>query len=206
MRSLLRALALILVWSPAHAGTVVDTWSGVLGGHEIPSYRIDPDNVFDLSDNAFSYSAKYTYNAASQTEAASLEINNITLDLSAQYSGLPDRTVCDFCLLSDTAVGQVNILGTTYSYYFTNIVEQTTGDLAGYFAAYTGPQQDFYNPAIQENTYMLIALQPRQFAFGVGAVPELSTWGMLLIGFAGIGAIRYRRRKSAWGLTFGRSE
>ena len=31
----------------------------------------------------------------------------------------------------------------------------------------------------------------------VAAVPELSTWAMMMLGFAGIGAMTYRRRKSA---------
>ena len=30
----------------------------------------------------------------------------------------------------------------------------------------------------------------------VAAVPELSTWAMMMLGFAGIGAMTYRRRKS----------
>jgi hypothetical protein len=32
---------------------------------------------------------------------------------------------------------------------------------------------------------------------GVGAVPEPSTWAMMILGFAGVGFMRYRRRKSA---------
>jgi hypothetical protein len=32
--------------------------------------------------------------------------------------------------------------------------------------------------------------------FNVAAVPEPSTWAMMILGFAGIGAITYRRRKS----------
>jgi hypothetical protein len=32
---------------------------------------------------------------------------------------------------------------------------------------------------------------------GIGGVPEPSTWAMMILGFAGIGAMAYRRRKSA---------
>ena len=32
---------------------------------------------------------------------------------------------------------------------------------------------------------------------GVSAVPEPSTWAMMLLGFVGVGAMTYRRRKSA---------
>jgi hypothetical protein len=31
----------------------------------------------------------------------------------------------------------------------------------------------------------------------VAAVPEASTWAMILLGFAGIGVMSYRRRKTA---------
>jgi hypothetical protein len=31
----------------------------------------------------------------------------------------------------------------------------------------------------------------------VAAVPEPSTWAMMILGFAGIGAMTYRRRKQA---------
>jgi hypothetical protein len=34
-------------------------------------------------------------------------------------------------------------------------------------------------------------------SINVGAVPESSTWAMMLLGFAGVGAMTYRRRKSA---------
>jgi hypothetical protein len=33
--------------------------------------------------------------------------------------------------------------------------------------------------------------------FAIAAVPEPSTWAMIILGFAGIGAVTYRRRKSA---------
>jgi hypothetical protein len=32
--------------------------------------------------------------------------------------------------------------------------------------------------------------------FGASAVPELSTWAMLILGFAGIGFIGYRRKQN----------
>jgi hypothetical protein len=35
------------------------------------------------------------------------------------------------------------------------------------------------------------------FSDNISAVPELSTWAMMILGLAGIGAVTYRRRKSA---------
>ena len=34
-------------------------------------------------------------------------------------------------------------------------------------------------------------------AMQVGAVPEPSTWAMMILGFAGVGYLTYRRRKTA---------
>jgi hypothetical protein len=38
-----------------------------------------------------------------------------------------------------------------------------------------------------------------------GAVPEPSTWAMMVLGFAGLGYLGYRRRKARWLITFGSS-
>jgi len=35
------------------------------------------------------------------------------------------------------------------------------------------------------------------FVFSVTAVPEPSTWAMMILGFVGISAMTYRRRKTA---------
>jgi hypothetical protein len=42
-----------------------------------------------------------------------------------------------------------------------------------------------------------IFLSEAEFSGIAGAVPEPSTWAMMLLGFAGIGFMAYRRRKSA---------
>jgi hypothetical protein len=42
-----------------------------------------------------------------------------------------------------------------------------------------------------------IEFRAETVTFSVAAVPELSTWAMMLIGFAGVGALAYRRKKNA---------
>jgi len=39
-------------------------------------------------------------------------------------------------------------------------------------------------------------MAPTTVSAAITAIPEPSTWAMLLIGFAGIGAMTYRRRNS----------
>ena len=51
--------------------------------------------------------------------------------------------------------------------------------------------QEAYNP--NSPTYE-VGVDNFQISGGVGAVPEPSTWAMMLIGFAGLGFMAYRRR------------
>ncbi len=62
----------------------------------------------------------------------------------------------------------------------------------------------YVNFAFISGTYDAVRFESTTPAFEVdniaiaGAVPELSTWGMMLLGFAGVGLVAYRRsRKSA---------
>jgi hypothetical protein len=58
----------------------------------------------------------------------------------------------------------------------------------GYQSAYSAYVQDhFYGT---DSTYT-------NYAFKVSGVPELSTWAMMLAGFAGLGFVGYRRNKAA---------
>ena len=45
-----------------------------------------------------------------------------------------------------------------------------------------------------DNQYPYISLPHDQVVFGVAAVPEPSTWAMLILGFCGIGFMAYRRK------------
>ena len=37
-----------------------------------------------------------------------------------------------------------------------------------------------------------------QFVFTIAAVPETSTWAMMIVGFAGLGFLAYRRNSGCW--------
>jgi hypothetical protein len=59
-----------------------------------------------------------------------------------------------------------------------------------------------FNPLVGQNTLVVELTDtgpPTAFRIDgfAGAVPEPSTWAMMILGFAGIGAMTYRRRKSA---------
>ena len=54
----------------------------------------------------------------------------------------------------------------------------------------------FFDSAISSATFSDAVGQPNAFEFNVAAVPELSTWGMMILGFFGLGFFGYRKSKS----------
>jgi hypothetical protein len=70
--------------------------------------------------------------------------------------------------------------------------DSSPGCAAGSSAAFTSPTSDFNIVGYVSASNAGGGVWNEQ----ISAVPEPSTWAMLLIGFAGIGALAYRRRKS----------
>jgi PEP-CTERM motif len=68
-------------------------------------------------------------------------------------------------------------------------------DLAG-DQIYSGtPSAPFFAPGVFALTQY--GADENKYTLTISAVPEPSTWAMMILGFAGIGAMTYRRRKSA---------
>lgn len=70
----------------------------------------------------------------------------------------------------------------------------------------SGTFNEYWNGTIEELLVYNYALSPTQLLansqylevkYGISTVPEPSTWAMLLIGFAGLGFVGYRRNKGA---------
>lgn len=75
---------------------------------------------------------------------------------------------------------KVNMNYAYYSYMF----NWAGGDATLKFASLTGPQDNpFYGPVIGD--------------VSISAVPEPSTWAMLILGFLGVGFVAYRRKSGA---------
>jgi PEP-CTERM motif len=73
------------------------------------------------------------------------------------------------------SAGEVFLIGTSFSG-----VAPTSGELLLYY----------FDENASDNTQFVTAT----VTTGVSAVPEPSTWAMLLLGFAGIGFMAYRRK------------
>jgi hypothetical protein len=78
--------------------------------------------------------------------------------------------------------------------------------LANNEVEFTAPDGQFLRPGDQFDFFVTFqnAINPATFSFTaewegtqVAAVPEPSTWAMMMLGFAGVGFLTYRRRKSA---------
>jgi hypothetical protein len=100
------------------------------------------------------------------------------------YHGVPNSGGADFTYddLYPQTLTSAAILFSTGSGAAETVYEIEVGPNPGYNLRYFTPQQD---------------LVLDYGAFTVSAVPEPATWAMMILGFAGIGAMTYRRRKSA---------
>lgn len=66
----------------------------------------------------------------------------------------------------------------------------STGQLEGdYILSGIAGSYSYYSFAVSEGNYLIASVD------GIAAVPEPSTWAMMLLGFAGIGFMAYRRRR-----------
>ena len=71
---------------------------------------------------------------------------------------------------------------------------QTTGCFGGGPSEAIDPRTDFNFVSQAYNGLTVIATN------GVAAVPEPSTWAMMILGFAGVGAMAYRRSRKDQGV------
>jgi hypothetical protein len=76
-------------------------------------------------------------------------------------------------------------------YYNDHVKPGATGCDINHFCFFDNVN-DFYNSAVYPNKEPWLMLSEVEFT---AAVPEPSTWMMLIAGFAGIGFLSYRRRR-----------
>jgi hypothetical protein len=101
------------------------------------------------------------------------------------------QTAAAFALVSnDTSYTLTALLGGSIVESFSTSVGATANDFYGF----SGIAFDSIRVTSNDNDFFLID----NVQFGaVSAVPEPSTWAMLILGFAGVGYMAYRRRSPA---------
>jgi hypothetical protein len=106
-------------------------------------------------------------------------------------------------------LGSPNDVGSTSSYNYVSFYTQANG--AGSLIGTVGSYDLYQNFAGINNTqdpgYLIAMVTPKAFAsvvagtipsdfeFAVSGVPEVSTWAMMLAGFAGLGFLGFRKSR-----------
>jgi hypothetical protein len=150
--------------------------------------------IFDVNAGGIDASGSFT------TDAAVGVIGNI-LTLTGNVVGGPSPGAISFVpslgsTINDTTFIYDDILYPDKHQQFDN--NGLMFETAGYeYNVFTNGPEDyaFYAAAIGTQTYILAASGRDAVNGFVTAVPELSTWGMMLLGFAGVGFVAYRRAK-----------
>jgi hypothetical protein len=174
----------------ANAAVITDTWTfsgadlGNLGSGSItydPSSGLVSDLTGSLNGNAITF--------ISLNDPIPGINQNAPGPGFSTYHGVPNSGGADFIYddLYPQTLTSAAILFSTGSGAAETVYEIEVGPNPGYNLRYFTPQQ---------------ALVLDYGAFTVSAVPEPSTWAMMILGFAGIGFMGYRRsRKSTLALT-----
>jgi opacity protein-like surface antigen len=105
--------------------------------------------------------------------------------------------------VGDTLVFYIDVKTTGYTYY-SDIKMNSDGVNHVYSTAFNGDGKipagtyvGFEDLSLHQTCWTDNNYTDEQFVFTVTAVPEPSTWAMMILGFAGVSFITYRRRNSA---------
>ncbi|MDN3274159.1 PEPxxWA-CTERM sorting domain-containing protein [Frankia sp. RB7] len=105
--------------------------------------------------------------------------------------------------VGDTLVFYDNVSTTGYTYY-SDIKMNSDGVNHVYSTSFAGSGKipagtyvGFEDLSLHETGWTDNNYTDEQFVFTITAVPEPSTWAMMILGFTGIGFLTYRRRKLA---------
>jgi hypothetical protein len=206
--SLFAGLALMDVATNASAATLLDTITGPLnnpvGGGVIAN------NVPFVPTPTHSESEAISFSIAGAQTITSIEafigtpsgVGSVNLGIMASAGGLPSGTFLDVANAPLTSLSSPATLSglawtlTAGTYWLVATANPggfdfwNDGSINGTFATSTS--------AIGDSSWALTnGGLPEAVVTGVGAVPEPSTWAMMILGFAGVGFIAYRRKQNS---------
>jgi PEP-CTERM motif len=105
--------------------------------------------------------------------------------------------------VGDTLVFYIDVKDTGHTYY-SDITMNSDGVNHIYSTAFAGNRKipagtyvGFEDLSLHQTGWTDNNYTDEQFVFTVAAVPEPSTWAMMILGFAGVSFLAYRRRNSA---------
>jgi PEP-CTERM motif len=165
---------------------------------------------FSASSDSFSFRRAQTFTVGVTGTLVEVDVASFTsstmgfLNLLSTSGGVPstilqstsiqslvnDNGFLDFSVSLDVTAGEV--LAFEYVDHSSGVALDGTGP-----GQYSGGQGFFLNPDANVNSFAGSGFDEGFRTFvdnGVSAVPEPSTWAMMILGFAGIGAMAYRRK------------
>lgn len=197
LKALCLGLASLAVVTAAQADTIPYPDHGTVNP---VSYSFTATSTGDLL--AYFYGSGASYN-----ETLGLIVNGVDTGIT----GLPNHSSSYGQSLNfgsvtagDSLVFYINVL-TTGDKFYSDTSKNSDGENHVYSTAFSGDSkipagiyvgfEDLNGKSGSDHNY-----SDEQFVFSnttlTPAVPEASTWAMMLIGFAGVGAMTYRRRQS----------
>jgi hypothetical protein len=217
----IRAIALLLTLIPtaASADIITETFTGAASGSDLGLFGSAPstlnnapftatfivDTKQGLPNNGpgeFGVAGGTDLSATSPVSSATLVINNQTFSASGPFTFSQFLTTSSLAAPNTfTAVGEADMVTATESNFFGLGIDSLTGVAT--------PDPTSINSLF---TYTALTTDNVQGAFTYGgdnltlapslvtvtaAVPELSTWAMMILGFAGLGFMVFRRNRGA---------
>jgi hypothetical protein len=120
----------------------------------------------------------------------SVPVNMITVDIAGFFDSAVVHALAydsSNSLLGTFDFAQQNVTLSAVSSLVTATIDTGVNNISYLLLA----AHSYANPSQFENFYI------DNLSFGVSSVPEPSAWAMMLLGFAGIGTMKYRRHKTA---------
>jgi hypothetical protein len=197
---------------------------GLIAGLALSIFATQASAAIFTFDAILSGASESPPNASPGTGTASATIDTVlnTLNVNVTFSGLLGTTTASHihCCTSSPDLGTAGVatqtpsfigfpLGVTSGSYTSPVFDLTLASSYNptFISATGGMTSGAFNVLLaglqagdayfNVHTSVVPGGEIRGFLHEVSAVPEPSTWAMMLLGFAGIGALTYRRRKSA---------
>jgi hypothetical protein len=150
------------------------------------TYLLGPGiNSFSLSDNTSANTPAFSHSSS---------------DANADLAGFTDYVVLDSSgTVTKWLLLNYETVGSTSRYIFTmgNDKSYGTQDFAGIFNTNTHSYEYYDQSFANAGTWRVVDVAPSEIA---SAVPEPSTWAMMILGFAGVGFMAYRHRNRSTAL------
>lgn len=174
----------------------------------IPYQKQGTENPITYTFTASSNGSLVTYfygSGASFSESLGLLVNGLDRGTALDNHSTAFGAMYNFgnVNIGDTLVFYIDVKTTGHTYY-SDILMNDDGVNHVYSTAFDGNGKvpagtyvGFEDLSLYQTGWTDHNYTDEQFVFTVTAVPEPSTWAMMILGFAGVGFLTYRRRQSA---------